>query len=61
MDVSGIKVDKDKEFPAVHDTEISYKCSRKHAKKDVNEKAVCQDGKIVFSSGESSSSCSRIG
>ena len=36
------------ELPAEHGAEITYSCPRKHAKKDVNVKAICQDGRITF-------------
>ena len=39
------------QLPVIDGTEISYKCPRKHAKKDTNMKAVCQDGDFTISPG----------
>ena len=47
------------QLQAVHGDDVTYRCPRKHAKKDLNVKATCQDGQITFSTG--SSSCSKIG
>ena len=57
----GIKVEEIK-FPVKHGTEISYSCNtRNHLKKVQKNKAVCRDGIIAFTSGASSSSCSKVG
>ena len=52
----------DSELPAKHGTEIPFKCPRKHVKKDLNTKALCKDGEIIFSPEDPGvSSCTKIG
>ena len=45
---SELKIEVTSSLPAHHGTIISYRCSRKHAKKGGNVNVTCQNGKISF-------------
>ena len=54
----------DSMLTAKHGTELPFTCPKKQVKQNVNTKAHCEDGKIIFSSDDltlSSSTCSKIG
>ena len=48
------------QLPVIDGREISYKCPKKHAKKNTNMKAVCQDGHFFISPG-GPLPCAKIG
>jgi hypothetical protein len=46
------------QLPAIHGTQVNYRCQRKYFKQDDNAAAVCENGTITF---PKSSPCDKIG
>ena len=51
---------KESQFPVQHEEEIDFSCTKRHARKDIDIKAICRDGQISFSEFEAPY-CYKIG